>query len=491
MIYLDFNFNILNIIFSIVVIIIRFFVKIYSKFYFSFKINFKYKINLIIFIISILLLINRNNLISIIIGWDGLGISSFFLVSYYFNLESCISSIVTFFFNRLGDRFILIFCRFITLYNSKINLIIFNYLIFFILFIGLITKSSQIPFGVWLPLAISAPTPISSLVHSSTLVTAGIFIIIKLNFIFYLIEVQLIILIFGIFTFLLGGLFSLCIMDLKKAVAFSTLSQLGFIIIRLRIGNYLISFYHLLFHALFKSSLFINLGIFISYSFSNQDKRFIKTSSSNKIIYLTYFICCLNLIGLISFCGFFSKDLILIFFFNNIIKILIKILIYLGCILTGSYSLKFLLFLFNEKLVFSKINFNINNNLFIIGPLTFSILIVLIPIIFIELFLIDMDNFIFLNSKIEFYLILIFSILIKKIFLLNLLIIIFFSNISIILDYINFFLNKIKFLFYYINKFMIIEEFIQLNLIKILFKNKIIFNFIIKFNIILILIIIF
>lgn len=284
-------------------------------------------------------------------------------MSYYSNLNRSISSLITFFFNRLGDGFIILFCSIIIFNFTKIQLILINKIIFFILFICLITKRSQIPFGVWLPIAISAPTPISSLVHSSTLVTAGIFVLIKLNFL-YFIEIQYLIIIFRIITFIFGGIFSISIIDLKKAVAFSTLSQLGFILFRIRIGNFIISFYHLIFHAFFKSSLFVNLGYFIIINFSIQDSRIKVNFYNNLFIKFTFIISCINLIGFISTSGFISKEIILIYFFNNSYKLIINFLIYFGCLITGCYSIKFIIFLYINLMKNFKIFLNKKFNMF-------------------------------------------------------------------------------------------------------------------------------
>jgi NADH-ubiquinone oxidoreductase chain 5 len=302
----------------------------------------------------------------------------------------------------------------------------------------LFTKSSQIPFGIWLPLAMTAPTPISSLVHSSTLVTAGIFVLIKINKIFFINEIQLIILNFGILTFIFGGIFSSSILDIKKAVAFSTLSQLGLIIFRIRIGNFLISFLHLIFHAFFKSSLFINLGYFINLNFSIQDSRQIDNFSNNLLFKLTFFISCINLIGFISLRGFFSKDLILIFFFTKINKFIILLFLYLGCIFTGIYSIKFLIFLFNKKLINIKFIKNINLNIFFSKILISSIITLIIPNIFLNLILLDLDNFIFKIFKFEFYIIVFISFILIKfiIFYINK-ILFYFSSMLIILDITN------------------------------------------------------
>lgn len=432
-----------------------------------------------IFIISIILLINRNNLILLLIGWDGLGISSFFLVSFYFNLNRTLSSLITFFFNRLGDAFIVIFSSIILLIRLKIILLKTKFLILFILFIGLITKRSQIPFGVWLPIAISAPTPISSLVHSSTLVTAGIFVLIKFNHIFFVLEIQLLVIVFRIITFFFAGLFALSILDFKKAVAYSTLSQIGFILFRFRIGNETISFYHLIFHAFFKSSLFVNLGLLIIFNFSIQDFRLLKSFSLNKIFKISFFISSLNLIGLIFSSGFISKDLILLFFFNENIKTLINFFFYTGCLFTASYSLKFIIFFFSEKIKIVKFDFYIAFNVYFIKIILFSILVLILPIVFINIIFMDL-YFISTNLKFIFYFIVIISIFILKFSIQINKILFLFSRILFILDYLNFLIIKIIEKLNKIIKLNFLEEYIQLNLILFLHLNYL--NF--KFNIV-------
>ena len=479
---INFNLNIFNIIFSIVVLIIRSLVYLYRKFYFHFTIKFNYKINLIIFIFSIIILINRNNFILLLIGWDGLGISSFFLVSYYFNRNRLISGLITFFFNRLGDSFIIIFCSLIISITFKIILYKIKLIIVIIIFIGLITKRSQIPFGVWLPIAISAPTPISSLVHSSTLVTAGIFVLIKFNYIFFIYEIQHLIIIFRLITFFFAGIFAISILDFKKAIAFSTLSQIGLILFSLRTGNILISFYHLIFHAFFKSSLFVNLGLFIIFNFSIQDYRFLKRFSINKIFKISFLISRINLIGLIFSSGFISKDFILIYFFNEFPKILINLIFFLRCIFTVSYTLKFNIFFFLEKIKILKFNFLFKFNIYFFKIILFFIFIIIIPIIFINLIIIDF-YFILDNYKYIFYLIIIFSLIILKFFNFFNFIIFLFSSILFILDFISYTIIKLMIFLKIIIKLNFLEEFIQLNLIYFNFNNiKFKFNIINSIN---------
>lgn len=471
---LELIFNEINLIFSSVVISISIMVLIYRKIYFSFKINNSYYLNLIIFIISMIFIIFRNNVIIIIIGWDGLGISSFYLVSFYSNYDRSISRLITFFFNRLGDCFILVFCCLVIFLYSRNLLFNFNFLILLILFIGLITKRSQIPFGVWLPIAMSAPTPISSLVHSSTLVTAGIYVIIKIKFIFFINEIQFLLIIFRLLTFIFGGFFSFSILDIKKAIAFSTLSQLGFILFRIRLGNLSISFYHLLFHAFFKSSLFINMGFFILFNFSSQDQRIIKNNNFNYLFKICFFISCINLIGLISTLGFLSKDLILIFFLNFNIKINLFLIVYLGCIFTVLYSLKFILIVLNKNLIYFPFCFKIIFNFFFIGFLLFSFFIIIFSLNFYEILFFYTSNFLSKIYKNLFYFIIIFSMLVFKILFNNInFFLINFSSIIIILENWNLLLIKnFKILINFSFKLLTKEEYFQLNLILIFLSNS-------------------
>lgn len=435
----------------------------------------RYKINLIIFILSIIILINRSNFIILLIGWDGLGISSFYLILFYMNFNRLISRLVTFFFNRFGDRIIIIFCCLIIRIKTNIILINFNLIIFVIIFLGLITKRSQIPFGVWLPIAISAPTPISSLVHSSTLVTAGIFLIIKFNYIFFIIEIQVFIIFLSLLTFFLAGIFSLSIIDFKKAIAFSTLSQIGFILFSIRIGNIIISFYHLIFHAFFKSSLFVNLGIFILINYSMQDFRLIKKFSLNKLFKISFFISCINLIGLIFSSGFLSKDYILIFFFSRYYKIFINLIFFIGCIFTGSYCLKFIIFFIIINIKILKLNNLININIYFIIIIVLIFFLIFIPIFIIEFLILDF-LVILLNRKFLFYIIIIFSIFIYKIFIKLNKLLFNFSEILYILDILNFILIVIiKWIINIYLKLIYLEEYLQSNFILFIF-NKITFR---------------
>ncbi|VEN36548.1 unnamed protein product [Callosobruchus maculatus] len=273
----------------------------------------------ILFVLSIILLIISPNIISILLGWDGLGLVSYCLVIYYQNIKSYNAGILTALSNRIeiikGDSIIEI--------------------ISYLIVLAAITKSAQIPFSSWLPAAMAAPTPVSSLVHSSTLVTAGVYLLIRFNF--SLTDNLLYLLLFvARITIFISGLAANFEYDLKKIIALSTLRQLGLIISR-----YKLTFFHLLVHALFKALLFICAGNIIHNIINCQDIRYIGNLIEKIPITCTFFnICNLSLCGLPFLSGFFSKDLIVEFISINYLNIYIYIIIYISIGLTVSYRFR-------------------------------------------------------------------------------------------------------------------------------------------------------
>ena len=193
-------------------------------------------------------------------------------------------------------------------------------LVLLFILLAFITKRALFPFSSWLPIAIAAPTPISALVHSSTLVTAGLFLMIRFSFFFYYsYELIKILFIISVFTSLYAGLAALVEKDLKKIIALSTLRHLGFIRIRFSLGLIDLAFFHLLRHALFKSLLFIRIGDIIKNFRHSQDRRYISSRFnlcrySNNLIRIRL----LNLLGLPRLSGFYRKDLILEFILFNV-----------------------------------------------------------------------------------------------------------------------------------------------------------------------------
>lgn len=314
---LSLNFDQFSCWFMSVVLLISSVIIIYSFFYISpyFKSHY-FLVLTLFFIISMLLVICFRNLIFIMLGWDGLGLVSFFLIVYYQNPSSIFSGLFTLLINRIGDAFFL--CS-IVLYSY----FSFDYFIFFsdilpfisvvFLVITFITKRAIFPFSPWLPMAIAAPTPISALVHSSTLVTSGLFLIIKYSYVLYSYSsIISFLLVSCIFTSFYAGINTIFEKDFKKLIALSTLSHLGFIGMSFSLGLLNLAFFHLLTHALFKSVLFITIGEIIINLHHSQDTRFL-SQGANFTPFSCYIIniSLLNLLGFPRLCGFWSKDLIL------------------------------------------------------------------------------------------------------------------------------------------------------------------------------------
>lgn len=301
---------------SLIVVLVSASVIIFSSFYIreeTYLSRFTWLV--ILFVVSIIFLIFIPNLVGLMIGWDGLGLVSFVLVIFYQDKKSLGSAIITFLRNRVGDAFFIIaigFSRiagswhFLDLSEVELSLIVIGLVV-----IGRITKRAQIPFSAWLPAAITAPTPVSALVHSSTLVTAGVYVIFRFSdrisrrWSFFLLCVSSI-------TLLIAGLGAGLEVDLKKVIALSTLSQLGIIILVLSVGGYFICIFHLVVHAIFKALIFICAGFFIYTSGGIQDSRYL-SSLWVKYPFVSSWVgvSCLSLIGLPFIGGFYSKDLIL------------------------------------------------------------------------------------------------------------------------------------------------------------------------------------
>ena len=242
--------------------------------------------------------------------------------------------------NRLGDFFIFLFFSlsfFSFFYFFSYSMSCGYFFIFLIL--ASFTKSAQFPFSGWLPKAIRAPTPVSSLVHSSTLVTAGLVLIINFNLVNFSSSVMFILCVVGIFTMFFSSISALFEQDLKKVVALSTLSQMGFSFLTMGLGFSFVALVHLLSHALFKSCLFMQVGYIIHSSLNQQDGR-----SYNGVGNLPYFMQIQLVITLFCLCGLFftsgsvSKDLILEIFFSNFYSFFFSLFFFLSVFFTFCYS---------------------------------------------------------------------------------------------------------------------------------------------------------
>ena len=304
------------------------------------------------FVLSIIALIFSLNIISIILGWDGLGLSSYLLVIYYQRPKSFNAGILTALSNRIGDVFIIASCALATLLESTNfyienlrNLRIWSPLILLVL-IASITKRAQIPYSAWLPAAIAAPTPVSALVHSSTLVTAGVYLIFRFR---WALEKPVLetILWLGTLTIVIAGISALREIDSKKVVALSTLRQLGLIFSGLGLSAQKIAFFHLIIHAFIKAMLFVTIGNTIHSSFSSQDLR-VSGQRELTITISRAFMLVANsgLMGIPFLAGFYSKDLWLEFSINKDFNISLMLLFYVRVSLTVIYSLRLILIIF-------------------------------------------------------------------------------------------------------------------------------------------------
>lgn len=306
----------------------------------------RFTVLVITFIISINLLIFIPHIIIMLLGWDGLGVTSFILVIYYQNSKSLAAGLITAITNRIGDVALLLSIAW-TLKQGHWNIInIENLNISAIqvlaITIAAITKRAQIPFSRWLPAAIAAPTPVSALVHSSTLVTAGVFLIIRFYpFIRSEPIFNKIILLVAVSTITIAGISATNECDIKKIIALSTLSQLGIIITRIGLGFPQITFIHIVIHALFKALLFICAGNLINSHGHSQDLRWMgNLSETIPITSSCMLVANAALCGFPFIAGFYSKDMIIesARFFNY--RWLILALIFISVRFTSFYSIR-------------------------------------------------------------------------------------------------------------------------------------------------------
>nr|YP_010987389.1 NADH dehydrogenase subunit 5 [Anagyrus galinae]WON65602.1 NADH dehydrogenase subunit 5 [Anagyrus galinae] len=312
---------------------------------------------MIFFIFSMFLMILSPNMVSIILGWDGLGLVSYGLVIFYQNYFSFNSGMLTVLMNRIGDIMIMISISFFMIYGSW-NFMLMNKsinLLLFMVMVASFTKSAQIPFSSWLPAAMAAPTPVSSLVHSSTLVTAGVYMLIRFNYLVYSSELILkLIVIVGMLTMMMAGFSANFEYDLKKIIAYSTLSQLGLMMVIYGMQMWMLSFFHLLIHAMFKSMMFMCSGVIIHSMNNFQDIRFMgNLKEFMPLTMLLMMVSNFSLCGMPFFSGFFSKDMILEMIFMNYNFYFLWIFLIISTMLTVMYSIRLLYYISSKKFFFS------------------------------------------------------------------------------------------------------------------------------------------
>nr|WCS92019.1 NADH dehydrogenase subunit 5 [Dyscolus diopsis] len=342
-------FDWMSLMFMSFVLFISSMVIFYSDQYMEGDLNINRFIMLVLmFVFSMMLLIISPNLISILLGWDGLGLVSYCLVIYYQNVKSYNAGMLTALMNRIGDVMLLIAISWMLNYGSWNYIFYMDYMkndlymqiIGLLVMVAAMTKSAQIPFSSWLPAAMAAPTPVSALVHSSTLVTAGIYLLIRFNVILNE-NLCLFLLLIATLTMFMAGLGANFEFDLKKIIALSTLSQLGLMMSILSMGNYKLAFFHLLTHALFKALLFMCAGAIIHNLKDMQDIRFM----GNLMVQMPLTCICMNvsnlaLCGMPFLAGFYSKDLILEIVCMDFVNMFIFFLFFISTGLTVCYSFR-------------------------------------------------------------------------------------------------------------------------------------------------------
>nr|YP_010564299.1 NADH dehydrogenase subunit 5 [Elophila turbata]UYX62309.1 NADH dehydrogenase subunit 5 [Elophila turbata] len=357
----------MSLLFMMLVLLISSVVIYYSKSYMNSELNLNRFIMLVmLFVFSMMLLIISPNIISILLGWDGLGLVSYCLVIYYQNVKSYNAGMLTALSNRIGDVFILMVISWMMNYGSWNYSFYMNFmnndysmmLIGILIIMASMTKSAQIPFSSWLPAAMAAPTPVSALVHSSTLVTAGVYLLIRFNMLLLDMFFLKILLLLSGLTMLMAGISANYEFDLKKIIALSTLSQLGLMMSILSMGIPDLAFFHLLTHAMFKALLFMCAGVVIHMMNDIQDIRFMGGIS----FYLPLTSLCMNisnmaLCGIPFLSGFYSKDLILEMVSMSNFNFFIFFLYYISTGLTMFYSFRLMMYLmigdFNLLVIFN------------------------------------------------------------------------------------------------------------------------------------------
>ena len=282
-----------------------------------------------LFVFFMLLLVLGSNYVVMFIGWEGVGLCSYLLIGYWFTNPSYADAAKkAFIMNRIGDLGFLIGIYLINQYFGSFNFAdIFSKattihpatgpipftLITLLLLVGATGKSAQIPLFTWLPDAMAGPTPVSALIHAATMVTAGVYMIVRSNVLFSLApDTMEVIAIVGLATAALGALIALTQTDIKKVLAYSTVSQLGYMFLGLGVGDYAGAFFHVITHAFFKALLFLGAGSVIHAVSGEQDMRKMGGLKGKlPVTFATMLIGTLAISGIPPFAGFFSKDEIL------------------------------------------------------------------------------------------------------------------------------------------------------------------------------------
>jgi len=363
-----FNFDSLTVSMLIPVLIVSSLVHVYSIGYMSHDPhNQRFFSYLSLFTFMMIILVTADNFLLMFVGWEGVGVCSYLLVSFWFTrIAANQSSISAFLTNRVGDCFLTIGMFAILWsygnldYNTVFSLAPYYsesvvIIIGICLLIGAMAKSSQVGLHVWLPMAMEGPTPVSALIHAATMVTAGVYLLIRVSpLIEYSSLVLLLCLWLGAITTVFSSLIGLFQQDIKKVIAYSTMSQLGMMVIAVGLSSYNIALFHLVNHAFYKGLLFLGAGAVIHAVADNQDFR--KYGGLISYLPLTYSVMLIASLSLVAFpfmTGFYSKDFIIESAFGKyyISSIAVYYIATIGAMFTTLYSVKvlYLTFLSNPN----------------------------------------------------------------------------------------------------------------------------------------------
>jgi NADH-quinone oxidoreductase subunit L len=324
-----------------------------------------------LFTFSMFMLVMSNNFMQLFFGWEAVGLVSYLLIGFWHHKESAIeANLKAFLVNRVGDLGFLLGIGLVLAFSGSLDYMqVFDSLnntvgktlwgadlitiICLLLFVGAMGKSAQVPLHVWLPGSMEGPTPISALIHAATMVTAGIFMVSRMSPMFEMSDVALtVVMVIGAVTALFMGLLGIVQNDIKKVVAYSTLSQLGYMTVALGVSAYSVAIFHLMTHAFFKALLFLGAGSVIVAMHHEQDIR--KMGGLKKympITYITGLIGTLALVGFPGFSGFYSKDMIIeaVHFSNLPFADWVYYAVVAGVFITAFYSFRMFFLVFHGE----------------------------------------------------------------------------------------------------------------------------------------------
>ena len=380
-----------------------------------------------LFTFAMFTLVISNNFMQLFFGWEAVGLVSYLLIGFWHHKESAVqANLKAFLVNRVGDFGFLLGIAMVLMFFGTLDYAetfsqkdqIIGQTLFggvsaitvvcLLLFVGAMGKSAQVPLHVWLPGSMEGPTPISALIHAATMVTAGIFMVSRMSPLFELSDVALtVVMVIGAITALFMGLLGIVQNDIKKVVAYSTLSQLGYMTVALGVSAYSVAIFHLMTHAFFKALLFLAAGSVIVALHHEQDIR--KMGGLRKkmpITYVTSLLGTLALIGFPGFAGFYSKDMIIeaVHYSDLPFAGWVYFAVVLSVFITAFYSLRLLFLVFHGE---SRLDSHTEEHVHETAPsITVPLILLAIPSVLIGYFTIEpmlfggwLENGIFIDSS--------------------------------------------------------------------------------------------